>query len=105
MAHMACVLPVPDIPNDSTIDEVTLTESVVLLSDLGQGPVVLEGLPSLAVRELRCPSQTVHPSDLGPLLHHLHLASKSIGMTGLAEPSNGLGRQRGQPERQGRELR
>ena len=71
---------------DAAIDEVPLTESLELLSELNRGPVVLERVPGLACRQLRRSSQTVHSSDppvLRLLLHHLHEGHERIGMTGL----------------------
>ena len=86
---------------DAAVDEVTLTEYLEMLSELDRCPVVLEGVPGLAYRQLRRPPQTVHPSDtsvLCLLLHHLHKGHERVGMTGLAEPPDGLCRKRGQLE-------
>ena len=60
-----------------------------------------ERVPGLAGRQLRCSSQTVHPSDppvLSLLFHHLHKGHERICVSGLTEPPDGLGRKRGQLE-------
>ena len=105
MAHIACVLPVPGMPNASTLTPLStkspsasLTSCCLSLTGARSCSKVSHVLPAGSLDALLSLSTLLYPPVLGLLLQNLHQCRQSVSVSRVAEAVHGFSRKRRQPE-------